>query len=278
MQERTNDSGTTQSFRITAATWAPGIYTDLEGALLDIYDDDGDPKRNAAGDVELIGVDFDERVITVTGTEAELDTVAAGDIIMPFEWYGATIDADLENCFPGLVKVLSHESGVLSAVDADDFSKWRGNVTDIAGKATWSKLLGAYRKCRGRGIREDMLVWTSEASWQDIMNELSAAKVFRDETRSEMRIGTNNIAFDVGGVTLTIESHPFVMRGEILGFAPKHYARIGTHDPKMEDDGEMLMEGKKARLYRESWGQVLLPKRGPSYGFYVTGVVPESVA
>ncbi len=265
---------------ITKATWAAGIWAEMEGALVDVYDDDGDPLRNTALSCAVSLVDPSTRTITLTGTEAELDNIAIGDVIMPSGWYGATAVAGTANTFKGLMAIASHTSGDLLGINASTYTKWIGNTFAVgSAKLTMEKLLAARRNASARGAKGDINVLLSEYTWDDLNNDLSALRQFASDTKSEMALGTQNIKFYSSGGILTLEPHPMCMSGELAGYMPKRFKRIGTHDPKMEwpKDLEMHLENKKAMRFRESWCQGLLPIRGPASCFYASGIVNQSL-
>ena len=265
---------------ITKATWAAGIWDELEGAPVDLYDDDGDPLRNTALSCTVTNVAPATRTISLAGTEAELDTITAGDVVMPAGWYGATAAAGTANTFKGLMGIASHTSGDFMGIDASAYGKLVGNVTDI-GSAKFSILKALITRIRAssRGAKGDMTLLCSDWTFIDVMNEASALRRYVESTKTKMEVGTKGIEFIVGGGVMTLRPHPLVMAGEVCGYVPKNVKYIGTHTPKMEwpSSEEKHLEDKKAVRFREGYGLGLLSRRGPANHFYASGIVNESL-
>lgn len=264
---------------ITKATWAAGIWAEMENALVDVYDDDGDPRRNTALTCVVSHIDPATRTLTLTGTEAELDNITAGDVIFPAGWYGATAAAGTANTFKGLFAIAGHTSGSLFDIDASTYSKWIGNTYSAgSAKMTMLKLLAARRNASSRGAKGDMRVLCSEWTWDDFNNDLSALRLFAEDTKSEMALGSGRIRFYSSNGVLTLAPHSMVMGGELMGYIPKNFRRLGTHGPRMDWDeaNKMFLENAKAVRFRESWGHALYGKRGPADCFHVTGIVNQT--
>lgn len=264
---------------ITQESWSPALWAEMENALVDIYDDDGDPLRNTALSAYVAAVDPATRTVTIAGTEAELDNVAIGDVIMPAGWYGATIAAATVNCFAGLKAIASHVSGSFLGIDASAYNKWLGNVSDLNGtKATMAAVLKARRLASARGAKGDMEVLINEFAWEDVNNDTAALRVFADDTKSGISLGTKEIEFYSSGGVIKLVPHSLLKCGQIIGYMPKHFKRIGTHEGRMvwPKDDPMHLEDSKAVRFRADWCQGLLPKRGPASCFYIEGVAPES--
>jgi hypothetical protein len=279
--ESVTDGGSgTHSVVITKASWAAGIWDELEGAPVDVYDDDGDPLRTTALSCTVQSVAPDTRTVVLAGTEAELDTIVAGDVIMPAGWYGATAVAGTTNTFKGLMGIASHTSGDFMGIDASTYGKLVGNVTSI-GSAKFSILKALITRIRAssRGAKGDMTLLCSDWTFIDVMNEASALRRYVESTKAKMEIGTKGIEFIVGGGVMTLRPHPMVMAGEVCGFVPKNVKYVGTHKPRMEwpSGEEKHLEDKKAVRFREGYGLGLLSRRGPANHFYASGIVNESL-
>ena len=267
---------------ISRATWAGGIWARMENAYIDVYDDDGDPIRNAAT-IQVTGVDPATRTLTLTGTEAELDTIVAGDIIVPRGWAGATYVAagTSSNCFHGLAKTLGHTSGDLHSIDASSYSMWKGNRASAgSAKATLKKLLDVDGYAAARGATEDMESYLNNFVWNDIANDAMLLRQLGQESRREVELGTDKITFIANGRKLSLVPHPMVMSGHILSCTPSAFKRVGESDLVSLWDAQDMMhlESKNAVRFRNFSSQCLVPLEGPSRGHELYDVVPEGLA
>ncbi len=281
VESHSDTTGTAQSVVISQATWSPGLWAMMEGAYIDVYDDDGDPKRNAAGTILVTAVDPDTRTVYFTGSdETEIDTIVAGDIIVPRGWYGTTAVAAAANNFIGLRKIASHTSGALFGPDADSYGLWKSNTLALSStKLTLAKIQTCRTKMAVRGATDDVDVLLNDYSWADINNDLSALRMFADNTKSEMTQGTDKIKFYSNGATLSLVPHPMIKAGEAILYTPSKIKRIGESDLKSQwdKDAAMHLESKAGVRFRNFWSQAIVPLEGPSRCGLITGIVPESI-
>lgn len=268
---------------ISKATWAGGIWARMENANVDVYDDDGDPKRNTSGTVTVAAVEPATRTLTLTGTEAELDTIAAGDFLVPRGWAGATYVAagTSANCFHGLAATLGHISGSLHGVDASTYSMWKGNRASAgSAKATLKKLLDVDGYAAARGATEDMNSYLNNFVWNDIANDAMLLRQLGPESRRDVELGTDRITFIANGRKLSLVPHPMVMAGHVLSCTPSAFKRVGESDlVSLWDASDMMhLESKNAVRFRNFSSQCLVPLEGPSRGHELYDVVPEGLA
>lgn len=233
IQARVVDSDTTQTFRITKASWAPGLWMQMQNAFIDIWDDDLDPKRNVAGTAKVTAIDPDERIITVVGTESELDTVAAGDFIFP---RGAITDATTF-VWPYGIDGIMRNTGTLFGISASTYALWKASSYGAgSAAATMAKIQAALLKSVTRGgLSEDVTVRLSVFAWTDMMNDLSALRRFGEDTKREMAVGTHSIKFyGVNGKTITLKPHAMVKASEAFMGPDRTLKRIGSTDITMK--------------------------------------------
>lgn len=86
VQAQAVDSGTTQTFQITKASWAPGIWDQMTNGYVDCFATGFGTKRNSSGTIQVTAVDIANRIITCVGTEAEMDNIVATDVFVPRGW------------------------------------------------------------------------------------------------------------------------------------------------------------------------------------------------
>lgn len=237
---RSDDSGTTQTFQLTAQSWAPGLWSGMEGAFCDVYSSGGS-KRNSSGTLEVDVVDPDSCTVTFIGTEAEMDNIIATDVIVP---RGAST-----NWFSGLDTIITN-TGSLFGINAADYHLWKGNTRSAGSqKLVLSKVLSAVSKGVVRGLREAVCVKLNTFAWDDLNNDLSALRRFAEKTRTEMDQGTLSIKFyGSNGGEISLEPHAMVKAGDAFLFPKKRVKRVGSTDVTLRLPG---VKGQEDAMYQE---------------------------
>jgi len=247
VQAQSDDSGTSQSFQITKATWAPGLWAQMENAFVDVWSASYAGKRNSGGTMQVTAIDADNRIITCLGTEAEMDAIAATDIFV-FRGHTASTTPTFE-CFAGLDKI-GNNTGSLFNIDAATYNLWKSSTYDASGTSlTMGKIQAALTKAVVRGLQEDVQVLVSVYGWTDLNNDLSALRRYTEETKTEMTLGTNSICFyGANGGKLEIIPHAMMMAGQFKIQPFDRMKRIGSSDVTFKIPGAT---GQNANMFTE---------------------------
>lgn len=218
---RTNDSGTTQSFSFTAATFIAAMWSGLEQGFVDFYD--GATLLNSS-DVRVTGVDVDTRVIEFEGVEAELDAVAAAT--NPTVYLRGTKDS-------GMIGIRGQvaNSGTLFSINAADYSLWAGNTFSAAsGSLSFAKIMRAMNKPVNRGLMSDMRFYTNPKSWTDCQNDLAALRRYADKAGGKLEQGADSLLYHGQAGSVELVPHIFVKPSETLGVPKGKGIRVGASD------------------------------------------------
>ncbi len=271
---RTVDSGTVQTFSLSTASWAPAIWSQMQGAYVDVYDATLTTKRNTAGTMEITAVVADPatRTLQFTGTEAEMDTIIPTDVIVPRGAKG--------NWFDGLKKILSN-TGSLFGIDAAIYTLWRGNQYSVGGGLTMAKVQNMVTQAVSRGLMEDVDILLSPFAWNDLNNDHAALRRFADSTKSGLDLGTKNIEYyGVNGGVIRLRPHPMVKAGDAFCAPFGRLRRIGSTDITFALEGTGAADkpaffrtltdaaGFELRCY---WDQALIMTT-PAKGVYGSGI------
>jgi hypothetical protein len=169
-----DDSTTQQTMTVTAASWAPGIWSGLEGAQVNFYDNDNDNLISSGADAvfTVSAIDFVNRKITVTGTTtgcAALDTASAttNEVYVHFK--------NAKSAEPiGLDKITTN-TGSLFNIDAGDYAMWSGNSFSAGDAAlTTAKILNALKYSVGKGgLMEEADVLISPATFLNVSGTMT---------------------------------------------------------------------------------------------------------
>lgn len=231
---------------LSAHSWAGGLWAQMEGAEIDIYEDAGGVGVatglvNTNGAVTITSIDPDTRQVAITcNVVADLALItaavaAAECFIYPRGAYGLVGPGAVPtggNWFNGLDAIISN-AGTLFGINAATYNLWRGNVyNNLAAALSAANLQKAMSRAAVRGLMEDVTVLVSTYTWTDLMNTtLGANRVYNDKSPdSEFTSGTKSIKFfGVNGV-MEIVPHPMVKAGDTFIVPMKRCLRIGSTD------------------------------------------------
>lgn len=274
----------TQTLVITAASSAPGLWAQMEGAKVDVWAAGFGTHRNAANDITVNYIDFDLATgkvsVNVTGNATELDAIAATDVIVPKGFYDS---ADGHQTLAGIDKIVTNTSS-LFGIDAGTYRTWAGNTYSVgSAELSFSKLTKAQVLVANRcGLSEEPLeAYISPMTWTDLNNNTAALRrLSRNEGTVE--IGAQAITYyGVTGAT-KIMPHPMVKGGEAFCLMPEYVERGGVTDITFEYAAS-VQEGQAQKFLRElensngfefrgMWDNFILIRK-PRSAVKLTGIV-----
>ena len=202
--------GTQRRLTLTAASWAPGIWSGSINMVLSIWDTSS---SYAALDVlgfDVKGVDIDARQIIVeensSGTAANIQTT---DIITHFgAGYYQNASGSME--FAGLEKIMRN-SGTLFAINAAQYDLWRSTTHDAAGVLSFPKIQKAVAKAMAKGLKDDLLVYINPSVWETLISDEAATRRNDSSYSSkEAEKGSNKIVFYGQNGKITIQPNIYV--------------------------------------------------------------------
>jgi hypothetical protein len=237
---------------VSAASWAPGIWSGAENASIDIYDASKTTLRVTA---QVDSIDHDTRtVVFASGTD--LSSVVATDVLM--------FDGSKDNEMIGL-KSISGNSGNLYGIDGAQYSLWRGNTVSVGGNLSLLKVLQGNAKAAAKGLMEETCVYVSSKSFASLANDQASLRRYSGEVKKAVD-GFTYIEFHAPSGAIEIIPHPMVKEGEAISFPKGKAERIGSTDITFNtpggEGGEMFKQlanqtGYEVRLYTEQ--AVFLP-------------------
>ena len=262
-------AATTQTYTLTNASWASGIWAGMENGFVDGYLTSGPTKRNAIADVKVTSVDTEAKSITLTGNATDLDDIVTGD---DFYFRGGLV-----NDMAGLDLQLTN-TGTIFNIDAALFSLWRPNQFDAnGGPLSFTKIIQALNKPVSRGLKEAFCFLVSPPTWTDIMNDLSALRRYADKAGGSLEQGSDSLMFYSQSGHIEIKPHIYMKAGEAFGFAPGKAVRVGSDDitfrlPGGNDRFFENLPGNAGYGLRCYWNQAWI-FRTPARGVKITGIV-----
>lgn len=254
-----------QVITIQTSAFAAGIWSGLEGAVIDVYQGSSGTIRQAG--LVIASVDVDARTVTVTGTTTGIvnnDTIffkgARGK-----ECYG--IDAIVTN------------TGSMFGIDASTFNLWKGSSYSAGSAAlTMAKVLAAASKAVARGLNEEAVVLVNPLTWANLNSDQAALRKYDDSYKSsQSENGFEAITYHAQNGSIKVISHPMVKEGEAFLFPPKRLKRVGATDlsfktPGRQDEIFLHLQDKNAYELRLYANQAIFSE-APSRMVKITGIV-----
>jgi hypothetical protein len=276
-------NATTATLDVSAASCAPGLLAQLEGAYIDVYSDTTfGTKRNSNDPIEVTGFDWDPDTgvgaLSLAGTAADIDAIAVGDIFVPRGAYSSG-----HKTFAGLDAIMSN-TGTLFGISAATYPVWAGTTYDCGtAQATFAKLIKACVSIgtRCKPMKETLKAYVSPMTWTDLNNNIAALRRFADSTKGSADLGTGRITYYSNvGSSIEIVSDPLMKGGEgYVGF-PSVAVRGGVSEPTFDlgkqtgqNDRFLLELASNAGFeIRCMWDQFLILKQ-PKAFVKLTGIV-----
>jgi hypothetical protein len=270
------------TYDLTKASSAIGLWLQLDGAPVDVYDDSAlTTKLNTNALIvsePTLGTDGQTVSIKLTGDAADNAAVTAGAYIVPKGWKAGSGNG---------IRKIANNSGSLYGINASTYPLWAANQIDAAGAAASMLLLtraASIQVQRSGRKGKKLTAFCSFATWNDMNNDLAALRRFADSTKSKVELGTQDtISFYGPGVGIDIKPSALVWNSEIVMGEWSSFRRLGAADimwglpgaSPVPDKFVHVLEDKAAYEIRGYWRQLLLPKR-PACLTIVEGIVNSS--
>jgi hypothetical protein len=264
-------SGTSYTFTIDTAHWAPGVWSGIEGCYFDAYSAlSSGTKRNSNAVIVLSSVNIDNKTISVTGNSTDLAAVTVGDFLY---FYGA-----YSNEMKGLHYILANTSASLFNITASSYSLWQATSYAISSAPfSFGAVKKATAKAIGKGADEDLTFFLNPSAWDDAMTDVAALRRTDKGEVSKVVIGANEIEFNCQGLKISLVPSIYVKEGFAFGVSEPYIKRVGACDVtfNMPGFGDQIFftlpsnAGIEARCYTH---QALFTE-APAKMVYISGIV-----
>ena len=209
---------------ISKATWAAGIWPQLEGALVDVYADSTlASKVTSTTYLQVVSVDIANRTITLDGTDYA--SVTTNNVIVP---YGTgTAGASWAK---GVSKIIQ-TSGTLFGIDNSVYGNFKGNsYSSVNGVLTLGKINSAASLAWNRGTSRKLTCFVSAWTWTDMNVDAAALRRYAESTKAGLDLGTTAITYFGPNGEIEIVPHRFVKAGEAFLLDLSSWSRVGSMD------------------------------------------------
>lgn len=252
---------------VTTAEWAPGIWSGMEGASIDIYN--GTSKR---GTGVILSVDLDARTITLT---ADVSGTTANDILY---YAGAAVDTSgPDNEMAGIHKILSN-TGSLFGISASTYTLWKSSSYS-AGSAALSqaKIGAAVAQAVAKGLDDDCVIVVNPRTWNNLLSDQAALRRFADDSKMGFSNGAKAIEFYSQNGMVSIEPSIFMKEGLAIGLQKDTWKRLGAADITFKTPGYgdqiFFHIPTKAGFEVRCYTNQAIFSEAPGRNFLITGIV-----
>ena len=216
--ETSSDLDPSCTLSITRETWAPGLWPNLIGAVIDIYQTDGSSVRAAACTVSSVDESQNRVVLTKTGSSV---TPAAGDILL----LRSNIDV---SCY-GLQAILAN-TGTLFGISATTYPQWKA-ASFSAGDQPLDRrmVLAMASRQLARGQKGGATLYTGGPCIADLIEE--AAELHRDNSAPDTIVhGATGVTYKTPIGPVDVKVHPYMKQGIAMMLPKGKVKRVGSTD------------------------------------------------
>lgn len=272
------------TFSLTAASWATGIWSGSENALIILRLASTNADTNVTGSFKIAQVDVDNRALKlecVDGTAAAnfktAVDAAAHNVYFFGSASGSTSGFDFAE-MAGLKKIITN-TDKLFGIDAAVYDLWRGNSVVVSGQLTMAKVLSAVSKAVQRGLDSDAVVLVNPSTWADLASNLAALRRFDGSySRKKAENGSEELEYVSQNGALKIVSYNLIKEGDCFVFPEDKVMRIGARDlglndpTRPQDEIFFTIPGKAGVGLRAYTNQAIFLE-APAQAVYISGIV-----
>jgi len=211
---------------ISAASWAPGIWNNMIGALVDVYATNGLTLRDSG--ITVTAVNADTKVITLTKSGSAV-APNVGDRIIPAGWNAKT-------CV-GVESILTN-TGTLFGISAATYPMWKAIQFAAGGALSRAKILGMMARLFPNGLDQGGKLFVSAPTFADLAEEADALQRFTGNTDEVKRQGANNLEYKSPAGNVNVALHKYMKYGEAMFFPSGIGKRVGSTDITFRGEGQ----------------------------------------
>jgi len=213
---------TNATLTLTNATWAPGIWSGLEGARLESRNSGG-TLINTNADLIIVSVSHDNKQVVVSGNSTDLAALAAAQRLF--------FKGQFANGQQGVHTQLT-ATGSIFGIDNSVYGLWKGNSHDAAGALTISKVLkGSAKAVSKGGLDEDCVLLVSPVTFEGLNSDIAALRSQDSSYKTEKsEQGVQGIVYHAQFGKVEVIAHPFCMEGFAYLIPKKALRKVGSTD------------------------------------------------
>lgn len=216
------------TFVVSDASWAPGIWIGLENAKIRIFSANLGTDRVSTAR-KITAINLNTKTITFDGSAVSL---TAGDRVL-FE--GAyTISggwAEMRGLH-SIMRALPDGSTDLFGINPASYNTWQSTVYDVgSADLSFEKIQDAVAQACGRGLDKDLVVLVSQATWAKLCTDQAALREYDSSyKRQELENGSEAITFYSQNGKIKLMPTAYMKEGLAMAFPEESLQRIGSTD------------------------------------------------
>lgn len=269
---------------LTTASWATGIWTGSQNALVIFRLASTNADTNVTGSFKIYSVDPIARTLTLEcadGTAATNFKTAVDAGAHNIYFYGSASGATSTFAYAemaGLKKIITN-TGSLFGIDAAIYDLWRGNTVAVTGQLTMAKVLSAVSTAVQRGLDTDATVLVNPSTWADLASNLAALRRFDGSySRKKSTNGSEILEYVSQNGLLKIVSYNLIKEGDCMIYPDDNVIRLGARELSLNDPTRPADEifftipGKAGVGLRAYVNQAIFVET-PAQAVYISGIV-----
>lgn len=222
-------SVSTANVVFTAASWAPGIWSGMEGAKIDFFD-----TTVAAGStgrtnpLTISTVNISTKTVTFTASAA-----AAGVIAGDHAFFNTAHSAGSEHEDMAGLHAIMANTGTLFGISAASYSLWAGNTLSAGSTdLSFQTIQKAVALAVAKGQDEDMCLYIPSITWANVMTDQGALRRFTgtEGGMGTYEVGAESIKFWTQAGSVEVKPSIYCKEGFAYLLSPKNFMRIGSSD------------------------------------------------
>ena len=231
------DGGTTITFIISDATWAPGPWIGGRNMEIDAYN--GSSQLNALASLVITSVNPKTRTIVATGNATDINDIVAATTSVQFYYRGYY--GNDGTGLAGVAALTSSSGNYLGIATGTYMDVW--NATQVTWDHatttfTWGLLNQGIEEALGRGLIGDVVANVSIEAWRDLCGTMDSLRML-DSSYSAKKtdMGFEELSYHhCAGGKVVVEPSTFIKRGQVLVYADpadpmNDIALIGSTQP-----------------------------------------------
>lgn len=255
---------------LTAASWAPGIWSGMKDCILEAWDGITATQTQHNGDLTVSAVSFSAKSVTVTGTNS---AVVAADSLY---FKGARTSTALKECI-GLDKIITTATGNIFNISTTSYELWRGQSRAVSGAISMLSALNAASDATNLGLMDMAKLYLPVRRWNQLNSDQAALRRYGAYS-AKYENGAEGIVYHSTNGRIEVEAHPFIKEGDgfFLPNPSKKILRVGASDitfrrPGMSDEiFRVLVDNAGLELRAFSDQAVIITT--PAHAVKLTGI------
>lgn len=222
-------TATTATVILTDASWAPGVWAGMEGALLEVRNSGG-TKINANADVVLVSVDFANKTLNVSGNATDMTDLADAHLIY---FKGAYANGQYG------IEYQLDTTGTVFGISNSTYALFKAQEHTVSGALTMEQVLKGRAQAVSRGgLDEDAVLLVSSTTFENLNSDQAALRAFDSSySASQNESGSQGLVFHGQGGRTEVIAHPMMKEGLAFLIPKTGLRKIGSTDITFKDVG-----------------------------------------